>query len=347
MMRRAPICAALGAALALGGCSTTFTGADGSHGYGATATLEAHPDAQKSFVAVFAIESRDSLSRFQLRSLSATDSAHPKAATALPPIPQDLVFVVDRTSREVTIWSPQAKHYFRSSIDRLQKGASGASPAADPTPVVSEPDPAPLQVPDAAATGQNAGAPATGANGGAVIGIPTAAPPVPLATANPAARKPGSLPWLTLLKTMPPLEFTMAGAGSERVDGHATTALDITLTAASPNAAPQKATAQKATATQKPATRDAASPRESTARKAHAPTKILIHINLADDYEGFPLSIRVRVPDARPGKAPMEMRLHMTNVLASSPPLADFTPPEGYEAVDNPAALMAPGIAPS
>jgi hypothetical protein len=336
MMRRALLgSVALCAGLALGGCSTAFIGADGSRGYGATATLEVHPDAQKSFVAVFATESRDNLSRFQLRSLAASDSAHPKAATALPPIPQDLVFVVDRTSRVVTIWSPQSKQYFRSSLDRLQKGVSGASPAADATPVVSEPDPAPLQVPDPQASATNAGAPAT----------PT--PPVPAVTASPAARKPGRLPWLDVLKAMPPVELTMAGAGSERVDGLATTALDITVTAAAPNVTPQKAALQR-TATQKPATRDAtsrqpASPREAAARKMHAPTKVLIHINLADEYEGFPLSIRVRVPDARPGKAPMELRLHMTNVLASSPPLADFTPPEGYERADSPAALMAPG----
>jgi hypothetical protein len=339
-MRRALICAALGAALALGGCSTTFAGADGSRGYGATATLDVHPDAQKSFVAVFAIETRDNLSRFQLRSLSATDSAHPKAATALPPIPQDLVFAVDRTARVVTIWSPQSKHYFRSSIDRLQNGASGASPAADPTPVVSEPDPAPLQVPDAGTTG---------ANGGAAVGVPTAAPPVlsaPPATANPAARKPGRLPWLAMLKAMPPVEFTMAGAGSERVDGHATTALDITVTAASPNGASRRSALQGPAGQQPPAQGPPA--KKATARKPSPdPWKVLVHINLADEYEGFPLSIRVRVPDARPGKPAMNLRLHMTNILASSPPLADFAPPEGYEAVDSPAALMAPNIAPN
>ncbi len=320
MMRHAHLgTLALGAVLALGGCSTAFTGADGSHGYGATATLEVHPDAQKSFVAVFATESRDNLSRFQLRSLSETDSAHPKAATTLPPIPQDLVFVVDRTARVVTIWSPQAKQYFRSSLDRLQKGASGANPEADATPVASATEPAPLQVPDAAATA-NAGATAA------------PSPPVPQASANPAARKPGSLPWLAMLKTMPPVELTMAGAGSERVDGHATTALDITVTAAAPKPVAPAATPNSAA--QRPA-----------ARKPRVPTKVLIHINLADEYEGFPLSVRISVPDARPGKAPIQLRLHMTNVLASSPPLADFTPPEGYERADNPAALMAPGSA--
>jgi hypothetical protein len=366
--------AVLAGTVALGGCSTNFAGADGSRGYGATGTLEIRPDPKAGFVAVFAIETRDNLSRFQLLSISQNGSGDPKAAAALPPIPSNLVFVIDRGTREVTIWSPQSKHYFRSSLDRLQQTASGASPAADPTPALSEPDPAPLQRPAATAAATNGTDSKTGTAGGTTIGAGTAtsssspnvvAPPLPSATPSSAGLKPRSFPWLALLKQMPPVELTVAGAGTERVDGHATTALDITATMASPKSLPQRVTQKAAThAVPAPkASRQPASPHASTAQKAHGqgspaqssatrtapaqPAKVLIHMNLADEYEGFPLSIRVRVPDARPGKTPMELRLHMTNVLASSPPPADFAPPEGYEAVDSPAALIAPGLGPN
>jgi hypothetical protein len=280
------------AVLVLGGCSPSFTGADGSHGYGATATLEAKPDAKHRFVAVFGIETRESLSRFELRSMALSDTTNPKAAAALPPIPSNLVFVVDRGTREITVWSPQAKRYYHGSLDRLQAGDSGATPAASPE------------------------APAAGANPGAA--------PEPAVSASPAPRKPRAAPWLPLLKHLPTVTLSVAGAGSEIVDGHVTTALDISATMASPKPPAKKTPAQK-------------SPPGPTAL-----SKFLVHVNLADEFDGFPLSIRVRVPDSRPGKAPLEVRLHMTDVLATSPPQSDFAPPAGYEAVETPATLLAP-----
>jgi hypothetical protein len=329
MRRSLPFAAACAAGLVLGGCSTAFAGADGSSGFGATGTLEVRTDPHR-FVAVFGIETREELSRFDLRSLSQSDSANPnpKAQAGFLPFPGNLVIVVDRGSREITVWSPQSRHYFRSSLDRLRGAVSGENPVETtesdtiPAPGAATPDTKPT--PGAAASDTSPGPGVTRPPGpsAASSGTSPAAPPGP-ASASPGG--PAIAPWLAVLKRLEPLTLTVSEAGNELVDGHATTALDITATQAERDLAARKLPAQKPPA---------------------QPLKVLVHLNLADEYDGFPLAVRVRVSDSQPGSAPMELHLYVTNVLAVSPSKADFAPPEGYEPAGTPAALMAPGPAP-
>jgi hypothetical protein len=351
MPRSLPLAAACAVGLVLAGSSTAFAGADGPRGLGATGTLEVRTDAHRRLVAVFGIETREELARFDLRSLSQSDSANPKAQAGFPPLLGNLVIVVDRGSREVTVWSPQSRHYFRSSLDRLRAAASGGNAAETtesdtiPAPGAATPDTKPT--PGAAASDMSPGPGATRpyAPSTAPSGASPAAPPGP---ASAAPGGPAIAPWLAVLKRLEPLTLTVSTAGSELVDGHATTALDITATQAEREPAVRKLPAQKPPArsasAQAPA--QAGSRQKSPAQKPPAPLKVLVHLNLADEYDGFPLVVRVRVTDAQPGSAPMELRLHVTNVLAASPPRADFAPPEGYEPADTPAALVAPGPAP-
>jgi hypothetical protein len=263
-LRAAMAVAALAATVALGGCAMNSTTA-GSAGYGASGSLDVQLDPKRKAVAEFAVASRDRLARFELRSVSLVDAADPKH-TLPAPIPANLVIVVDQAAREVTVWSPQTKQYFRTSLDQMKQAAAGADPQASPAP---------------AATG--------------------VAP----------ALKGGGKGWLALLKGLTSLSITMTVAGGEAVDGHATTALDINATQMS--------------------------------QRAVQPLRIAVHANLADEYDGFPLAVRARIGSTKPGKPPVELRLHMTNVQTVSPPAADFAPPEGYSAAATPAALIAPG----
>lgn len=274
MMRRsfAPL-AALGAALALGGCATGLTG---SRGYGASGTFEARFDANKRVVADFGVAAREKLARFELRSVSLVDAADPKHGMPAP-IPANVVIVVDQGTRELTVWSPQSKHYFRSPLDKIKETAAGAGA------------------------------------------------PLPDATASPGARSGGG--WLAMLKALKSVTMTMNVAGNELVDGHKTTALDIAISQTLP---PPPATAQHPAAVRTPA----------------APMKIVVHANLADEYDGFPLAVRARMGSPGPGKPPLEVRLHMRDVRNSSPPESDFRPPEGYESATNPAELLAPAATP-
>lgn len=357
MRRTLPFAAACAAGLLLAGGSTALAQAEGMRGFTATGTLEVRTDARGGFVAVFGVETRDEFSRFDLRSPAQSDSANPKAQAGFLPLPGNLVIVVDRGSREVTVWSPQSRHYFRSSFDRLRAAASGEKPAETtesdtiPAPGAATPDTKPT--PGAAASDL---IPASGAlrpqrPSAAPSGTSPAAPPGP---ANPV---PGGLaiaPWRAVLKQLEPLTLSVTMDGKELVDGHPTTALDITVKQAEREPPVRKLPAQQppVAGARKPSAQMASKRTPAPAVSRHKspvrklPQQILVHLNLADEFDGFPLAVRLRVPEPQTGRAPMELRLHLANVVAASPPQADFAPPEGYEPADTPAALMAPVPAP-